>query len=270
MLRLSRGRENNMSDNVLKVATYNANSIRVRLEQVLDWLRREEADVLCIQETKVQDQDFPAGPIRDAGYHVVFRGQKAYAGVAIISREEPQEVAFGLNGDGPRLMRAVIRGITVVNTYVPQGRSPDSEHFQYKLGWFGRLRAFFERHYSLDEQLLWMGDFNVAPEPIDVYNPKRLRNHVDFHPEARAALERVREWGFVDVFRRHHPDETGQYTYWDYRARNPVERGIGWRVDHIWATEPLARQSTRAWIDVEARLVERPSDHTFLVAEFAL
>jgi len=255
----------------MKVATYNANSIRTRLGQVLDWLSREAPDVLCLQETKVQDPDFPAQPIRDAGYQVVFRGQKAYAGVAIVSREEPQEVDFGLDGeDEARLIRAVIRGIPVVNTYVPQGRSPDSEHFQYKLEWLARLRALFERHYSAGKPLLWMGDFNVAPEPIDVHDPKRLKNHADFHPEARAALERVREWGFVDVFRRHHPDEAGQYTYWDYRARNPVESGVGWRVDHIWATEPLACQSTGAWIDVEARRAERPSDHTFLVAEFAL
>ena len=260
-----------MSEAILKAATYNANSIRSRLGLVLDWLGRETPDVLCLQETKVQDPDFPAQPIRDAGYQVVFRGQKAYAGVAIVSREEPQEVDFGLDGeDEARLVRAVIGGITVVNTYVPQGRSPDSEHFRYKLEWLARLRALFERHYSPEESLLWMGDFNVAPEPIDVYDPKRLKNHVDFHPEARAALERLREWGFVDVFRRHHPDEPDQYTFWDYRARDPVERGIGWRVDHIWATEPLASRSTRAWIDVAARLAERPSDHTFLVAEFVL
>jgi exodeoxyribonuclease-3 len=278
-----------MSDGVLKVATYNANSIRSRLELVLDWLRREAPDILGLQETKVQDADFPAEPFREAGYHVVFRGQKAYAGVAVVSREEPREVAFGLDDDPStspsagsgrssgqgqpdeaRLIRAAIRGIPVVNTYVPQGRSPDSEHFQYKLEWLARLRALFERHYSPQEPLLWMGDFNVAPEPIDVYDPKRLKNHVDFHPEARAALQQVKEWGFVDVFRRHHPHEPGQYTFWDYRVRGALERGLGWRVDHIWATEPLAQTSTRAWIDVEARRAERPSDHTFLVAEFAL
>jgi exodeoxyribonuclease-3 len=271
-----------MSDDVLKVVTYNANSIRSRLELVLDWLRREAPDVLCLQETKVQDTDFPAAPFRDAGYQVVFRGQKAHAGVAIVSREEPQEVAFGFDDGGPstgsgrsepdqpRLIRAVIAGIPVVNTYVPQGRSPDSEHFRYKLEWLARLRALFERHYSPQEPLLWMGDFNVAPEPIDVHDPKRLKDHVDFHPEARAALEQVREWGFVDVFRLHHPDEPGQYTFWDYRVRDALERGLGWRVDHIWATEPLAQKSTRTWIDVEARRAERPSDHTFLVAEFAL
>lgn len=279
-----------MSDDALKVATYNVNSIRSRLELVLDWLGREAPDVLCLQETKVQDADFPAAPFRDAGYHVAFRGQKAHGGVAIVSREEPQEVTFGFDDGGPstlrlhsgqagsgqsepdepRLIRAVIAGIPVVNTYIPQGRSPDSEHFQYKLEWLARLRALFERHYSPQELLLWMGDFNVAPEPIDVHDPKRLKNHVDFHPEARAALEHVREWGFVDVFRLDHPDEPEQYTFWDYRVRGALERGLGWRVDHIWATEPLAQKSTRAWIDVEARQEERPSDHTFLVAEFAL
>lgn len=270
-----------MADGVLKVATYNANSIRTRLEQVLEWLDRERAAVLCIQETKVQDEDFPADSFRAAGYHVVFRGQKAHGGVAVVSREEPHDVAYGFDDgpsagsgqgepEGPRLIRAVVEGIPVVNTYVPQGRSPDSEHFQYKLAWLGRLRALFERHYAPDEPLLWMGDFNVAPEAIDVHDPKRLEGHVDFHPEARAALEQVREWGFVDVFRLHHPDEPGQYTFWDYRVRDALQRGVGWRVDHIWATEPLARRSTGAWIDVEARRAERPSDHTFLVAEFDL
>jgi len=263
-----------VSNKVFKVATYNANSIRTRLPLVLDWLERESPDVLCLQETKVQDEDFPAAPFQEAGYHVVFRGQKAHAGVAIASRDEPQEVAFGLDDGGepdePRLVRATIGGVPVVNTYVPQGRSPDSEHFQYKLAWLGRLRDFFERHYDSQQPLVWTGDFNVAPAPIDVHDPKRLEKHVDFHPEARAALERVREWGFVDVFRLHHPDEPGQYTFWDYRVRGSVDRGLGWRVDHIWATEPLARRSTGAWIDVEARRAERPSDHTFLVAEFGL
>jgi exodeoxyribonuclease-3 len=110
----------------------------------------------------------------------------------------------------------------------------------------------------------------VAPEPIDVYEPKTLEKHVDFHPEARNVLEEVRAWGFVDVLRLHHPEEPGHYTFWDYRIRNALERGMGWRVDHIWATEPLALKSTGAWIDVESRRAERPSDHTFVVAEFAL
>ena len=262
------------SDDRLKVATYNANSIRARMGLILDWLEREKPDVLCVQETKVQDKDFPVGPIEEAGYHVIFRGQKSHAGVAIISYQEPQEVAYGFTDaeepDEARLIRAVVGGVSVVNTYVPQGRDVKSEHYQYKLRWFRRLRAFFDRHYAPDRPLVWMGDLNVVVEPIDVYNPKRLEGHVCFNTEVRAALEQVRQWGFVDVFRRHHPDEPGHYTYYDYRARDPVERGIGWRVDQIWATEPLAAKATAAWIDVDARRAERPSDHTFLVAEFRL
>jgi len=257
---------------ILKVATYNANSIRARMELLLDWLDREEPDVVGVQETKVQDEDFPAEPIREAGYHVVYRGQKSHAGVAIISSSEPEGVAYGFDDGGepdePRLIRAVIAGVPVVNTYVPQGRSVDSEHFEYKLEWFDRLRSLFDAHHAPDEPLIWMGDFNVAPEPIDIYDPKGKANHVDFHPDAREALDAVKEWGFVDVFRRHHPDEEDQYTYYDYRAKDPIERGVGWRVDHVWATEPLAERSINSWIDVDARRAERPSDHTFLVAEF--
>ena len=176
-----------MPDVELKVATYNANSIRTRLEQVLEWLGQGKADVLCIQETKVQDRDFPQDPFREAGYHVAFRGQKAHGGVAIVSRQEPQDVSFGFDDggepDGPRLARALIAGIPIVNTYVPQGRSPDSEHFQYKLEWLARMRALFERYYAPDAPLLWVGDFNVAPDPIDVHDPKRLKDHVAFHPD---------------------------------------------------------------------------------------
>jgi exodeoxyribonuclease-3 len=132
------------------------------------------------------------------------------------------------------------------------------------------MRTFFERHYSPEDAVVWTGDFNVAPHPIDVYDPTRLEKHVDFHPDGRQALEQVQAWGFVDVFRQHHPDEPEQYTFWDYRVPNALERGMGWRLDHIWATEPLAERSISAWIDVDARRAQKPSDHTFLVAEFAL
>jgi exodeoxyribonuclease-3 len=258
--------------NRFKVATYNANSIRSRLSLVINWLNREKPDVLCLQETKVQDRDFPVPAFRAAGYHAVFRGEKARAGVAIASREEPKEVAFGLSQGGPadedRLIRGTINGIPIVNTYVPQGQAVESPMFQYKLEWLARLRDYFANYFSPDKPLLWCGDFNVAPEEIDVHNPKRLINHVDFHPEARAALERIRGWGFVDVFRKHHPGELGQYTFWDYRVPGALNRNLGWRVDHIWATPPLGERSLASWIDREARRAEKPSDHTFLVAEF--
>jgi len=255
-----------------KIATYNANSVRSRITLVQDWLSRERPDVLCIQETKVQDQDFPRGAFTDVGYNIVFRGQKAYSGVAIASLEEPEDVSFGLDSepkDEPRLITARVHGITIVNTYVPQGRSIDSEMFTYKLEWFSRLRGYFDRNFSPDEPLIWCGDLNVAPQEIDVHDPKRLAKHVDFHPQAREALARVTQWGLVDVFRRHHPDEPGQYTFWDYRVKGALDRNLGWRVDHIFATPPLAEKSVNAWIDREARAAEKPSDHTFLVAEFA-
>jgi exodeoxyribonuclease-3 len=263
-----------MSPDVLKVATYNCNGIRARLELVLDWLRAEKPDILCLQETKTQDSEFPGEAFQALGYQPQFRGQKAYAGVAVLSRKELKGVAFGLDDgadpDAPRLVRAGIAGMALVNTYVPQGRAVDSPHFQYKLQWLNRLRAFFDRHYTPRDLLLRVGDFNVAPEPLDVYDPKRLVKHVDFHPDARQALEKTREWGFVDVFRLHHPGEPGQYSYWDYRVPDALERDMGWRVDHIWATKRLASKSTNAWIDVDARRAKKPSDHTFVVAEFAL
>lgn len=258
----------------MKVATFNANSVRSRLPLLEAWLGRERPDVLCLQETKVQDPDFPEGFFRELGYHVVFRGQKAHAGVATASLQEPEDVHFGLDDGGPpdeaRLVRATVGGIPIVNVYVPQGQSPDSPHFADKLQWLGRLRDYLDRHFSPRKPLLLCGDLNVAPEEIDVHDPKGLRDHVDFHPAARAALERVRAWGFVDVFRKHHPGEPGQYTFWDYRVRGALERNVGWRVDHIWATPPLAEKCVRSWIDREARRMEKPSDHTFLVAEFSL
>ena len=263
-----------MADNQLKIATFNANSIRVRLPQILDWIEREQADVLAVQETKVRDEDFPTDDITDQGYHVVYRGQKSHAGVAVITREEPDDVTFGFdsdeNADEVRLVRLKIQGVSVVNTYGPQGRDIEHEMFEYKLEWFDRLKRLFDRHHDPVDDLIWLGDMNVAPEPIDIYDPDRHAEHVDFHPKVRERFHEACEWGFVDVFRKHHPDEPDQYTYYDYRARDPVERGVGWRVDHILATGPLAERCTDAWIDREARLVERPSDHTFLVAVFDL
>ena len=262
-----------MARKAFKVATFNANSIRSRLPIVLDWLEAQAPDILCLQETKVQDEHFPADAFAGAGYRIIFRGQKAYSGVALASKEEPEDVFFGLDDGGEpdeaRLVCAVYRGIPVVNTYVPQGTATDSPNFQYKLEWFRRLHSFFERHYTPKKPLLWCGDLNVAPDPIDVHDPKRLLGHVCFHPEVHKALRDVMAWGFVDVFRKHCPGPE-QYTFWDYRVRDAVERGLGWRVDHVMATRPLAERSITAYIDIEARLRPKPSDHTFVVAEFRI
>ena len=262
-----------MSNDRFRLATYNANSLRIRLPQILAWLQDNDVDVLCVQETKVQDHEFPAQEIQDLGYHVVHRGQKSHAGVAVLSREEPTDVVFGLDdGDEPdeaRLIRLRIGELAIVNTYVPQGRKVDHEMFAYKLAWFQRLRKLFERHYSVQEPLIWAGDMNVAPEPIDVHDPKRLAKHVDFHPDAREAFQQTCDWGFVDLFRLHHPGEPEQYSYYDYRVPSALDRGLGWRVDHILGTSPMAERCTDAWIDLEARRAERPSDHTMVVAEFS-
>lgn len=260
-----------MPPTTLKIATYNVNSIRTRWPLVLDWLQREQPYLLALQETKTPDPDFPQAELQASGYHVVFRGQPAHAGVALLSREVPLDVRYGLDDGEPpdeaRLIRAQIGPFTVINTYIPQGRDITTEHFTYKLRWLERLRAYFARHFTPQDALIWLGDFNVAPEPIDVYDPKRLVTNPDFHPDARAALERIRAWGWVDLFRLHHPDEPGHYTFWDYRVQNAQARGLGWRIDHIWATEPVAQRCVAAWIDTIARQVDKPSDHTFLVAE---
>ena len=257
----------------MKIATFNANSIRARLEIVLDWLRENRPDVLCVQETKVEDKDFPAPAFTQAGYHVTFSGQKSYNGVAVISREKPNAVLAGLDdGEQPdetRVLYARFGAVHIVNTYVPQGRDIDHAMYRYKLQWFRRLRAYFDRHFSGRMKLLWAGDLNVAPQAIDVHNADRQEQHVCYHTAVRRAFAETCDWGFVDVFRKHHP-EPGQYTYFDYRAKDAVQQNRGWRVDHVLASPPLAKRSTGCTIDLKPRLLPRPSDHTFLTAEFSL
>ena len=257
----------------MKIASFNANGIRARLPIIIDWLKNESPDILCIQETKVQDHDFPHKPLEDIGYFCSFKGQKSYNGVAILSRKPPKDVFIGFgNGDdkeGSRLIRLNIDGIFIVNTYIPQGQDPSSEKFDYKIDWFKRLRKYFEANFEPSSPILWVGDFNVAPSPIDVYDPDKLFGSIGYHPDEHNALKNVMAWGFVDVFRMHNPDEKA-FTFWDYRIPNAVKRGIGWRVDHICATDRLAQLSTKAWIDKEPRLLQKPSDHTFIVAEFLL
>ena len=254
----------------MKIATFNTNSIRARLKMVLNWLQKESPDVLCLQETKVPDKDFPVKAFEDMSYYSVFRGEKSYNGVAIVSKKPAEDVRIGFDeyeSEGTRLITARINNIPIVNTYVPQGFHPLSEKFREKLDWLQRLSDYFNEHFRPDKPLLWAGDFNIAPEAVDVYDPAHLEGQVGCHPDERAALRRLRQWGFTDVFRLHQPDQ-GHYTFWDYRLKNAVPRNLGWRVDHIWATGPLAEKSVRAWIDMGPRHAERPSDHTLVVAEF--
>jgi exodeoxyribonuclease III len=254
----------------VRIATFNANSIRSRLETVLAWLKANEPDVLAIQETKVEDPGFPALAFVEAGYHVAFKGQKSYNGVALVTREPAKGVRFGLDDDPrdeTRLVAAKVGPVHVVNTYVPQGREIDHPMYAYKLEWFRRLRASFDRHYAPRQKVVWVGDLNVAPEAMDIHNAAEQENHVCYHVDVRKAFADTVSWGFADVFRKHHP-EPGWYTFFDYRTINAVKRNMGWRVDHILATKALAARSRDAFIDLGPRRADKPSDHTFLVADF--
>ncbi len=253
----------------MKVASFNVNSLRARLTIVLQWLAEYQPDILCVQETKVQDTDFPTDAFDKTKYKYVFKGQKSYNGVAIFSRSEISNVQFGFDDepkDQPRLIKAEINGIVIVNTYIPQGYLPESEKFEYKLNWFNRLLTLFDKNFKPTDPVLWVGDLNVAPQPIDVYDPVNLSGHVCFHPEVHKAFEKIVQWGFIDVFRMH-CKEAGRYTFWDYRL-NSFQRNLGWRLDHIMVTKSLAEKCTACYIDKQPRLAERPSDHTPIIAEF--
>lgn len=255
----------------MKIATFNANSIRRRLDPVLDWIARHSPDVLCIQETKVQDPDFPVSAFQEAGLQVVFRGEKSYNGVAVVTRREPDEVSFGFDDDGPgdptRLAILRLGPVNIVSTYIPQGRAIDHPMYAYKIEWLGRLRRLFERRFSPSDPVIWTGDMNVAPEEIDVYRPETKKKHVCFHQDVREAYKEVRDWGFSDLFRQQHP-ETVAYSFFDYRQKDSLRLNHGWRIDHILASRPLAARASRCEIDLAPRQAENPSDHTFVWAEF--
>lgn len=254
----------------MKFATFNTNSIRARLDTVTAWLAKEQPDILCLQETKVQDKDFPQKEFADQGYEIAFRGQKSYNGVAILSRHPLGEIRKDLyekGDDQARFISTVIQGLLVINVYVPQGYAVGTEKFDYKLLWLRDLLAHVKASYDPLRPLLIAGDFNIALEAVDVYDPDKFKGQVCFHPNEQAILRAFLDWGLVDVFRKHEP-AGDHYTFWDYRIPNALKRKMGWRIDYILATAPMAEKSKRAWIDKEARLRPKPSDHTFLVTEF--
>jgi exodeoxyribonuclease-3 len=239
---------------------------------VIKLLTGNNIDVLCLQETKVQDVDFPTDAFDNISYNCAFKGQKSYNGVAILSKHPIEQAVFGFADepkDEARVIKAEINGIVIVNTYIPQGHLPDSEKFQYKLKWFTRLLEYFRGNFDPLDKVLWTGDLNIAPRPVDVYDPETLLGHVCFHPDVHRALNEILNWGFVDVFRKH-CDDANEFTFWDYRLRDSFYRNRGWRLDHIMATSPLAEKSATCYIDKEPRSAERPSDHTPIVAEFDL
>lgn len=255
------------------VATWNVNSIRMRLTHIADWLKANRPDVLCLQETKVQDADFPHEPFEDLGYVSSVYGQKSYNGVAILSYEDQHDVRRGFPDDGDdaqrRLIAATISGVRVISVYIPNGEGLKSPKFTYKLEFLDRLEKWIAEAQAPDDRVLLCGDYNIAPADLDLFDPKGNRETVMFHSKEHAVLERLRAWGLRDVVREGHPDEEGLYSWWDYRTGG-FPRNRGWRIDHIWATAPLADRCAATRIDRDERGKDKPSDHVPVVASFEL
>jgi exodeoxyribonuclease-3 len=256
-----------------KAATFNVNGIRARLPLLLEWLRESRPHLVCLQEIKCQDKDFPESAFSEVGYRAVWKGQKSFNGVAVLSTEPPDEVV-GDAGDEvldseARFLAVQTRGVWVINTYVPQGRSPEDPAFAYKLDFLKRTARWIDSRFGPDTPLVWTGDINVAPDPEDVFDPKRLDGEVGFHPEERRLFKEILSWGLVDLFRHCHPEER-QFTFWDYRLPRSVQRNLGWRLDHMLVTRPLVRAARDCFVDTAPRKKPKPSDHTPLVAVFDL
>jgi len=252
------------------IATWNVNSVRARMELLLEWLRESSVDVVCLQETKVKDDEFPMEEFKEMGYHVAVKGQKTYNGVCTLSRcpfdgikTDFDEIEQGHK----RILQVSVGGITIINAYFPQGKIPESEYFYYKLDFMGNLRAYLDGNFdSSGDDVILLGDFNVAPDEIDVYDAEALRNTIGFHEDEREALSYLKEWGFVDLFRAKNED-SGEFTWWDYRNAS-FRRNMGMRVDHVWASGNMAERCTSCRIDRNMRKMPRPSDHVPVIATF--
>jgi exodeoxyribonuclease-3 len=254
----------------MKIATWNVNSIRKRLDRVIPWLAEHRPDVLCVQETKVEDNAFPRADIEAVGYHVLCHGQKTYNGVALLTREPAGDPVSGF-GDGiddpqARFLVASVGNVRVGTVYVPNGQTVGSEKFRYKLEWFGRWQKWLVANADKGADLAFCGDLNVAPEDRDVYDPEGWKDQVLCHPDERAGLAEVCHWGLVDPFRQHHP-EAGVYSWWDYRQLS-FSKNHGLRIDMILCSTSLVKRCTSVVIDREARKGNNPSDHAPVIAEF--
>ena len=253
------------------IATWNVNSILVRMPNVMRWLDDVKPDVLCMQETKCTDDKFPALEFKARGYHCHLFGQQTYNGVAILTRDTCATRHRGYPGDDEsaqsRLIATSFNGIEIVNVYIPNGQSVGSEKYAFKLSWMQRLRQFFDEHYDPKTPVLLCGDFNVAPEDRDVHDVRLWRGRIMFSEQEHETLQHIKDWGFTDAFRLH-TEAGGHFTWWDYRA-GAFRRNLGLRIDHMWITEPLISRSVRTWIDLAPRKWEKPSDHAPVIAEFS-
>ncbi|NJN02212.1 MAG: exodeoxyribonuclease III [Leptolyngbyaceae cyanobacterium SL_1_1] len=260
----------------MKIATWNVNSVRTRLQQVTDWLQQHSVDVLCLQETKVVDADFPVAAFEQIGYHAYIYGQKSYNGVALLSREPLDSVSYGFAAvveaeqvgdldEQKRVITGVAQGIQIVNLYVPNGSSVGSEKYAYKLQWLSLLKQYLAQLLAENSALLVCGDFNIALEDRDIYDPANKQTHIMSSAAERQALQQVLKIGLKDAFRKFTEAE-GHYSWWDYRAA-AFRRNLGWRIDHHYLSELLYEQAKSCVIDTAPRRLEKPSDHAPVIVE---
>lgn len=251
------------------------NSIKPRLEHLTSWLRETQTDIVLLQETKTIDDNFPAMEIEDLGYNIAIHGQKTYNGVAILSKYPLDDIAKGLAGEPEdeqaRYIEAVVslpgKALRVASVYVPNGQAPDSDKFHYKMRFFDRLKAHASELLAFDEALVIGGDYNVAPLPIDVYDPAKLDGTVCYHPDERAKLHALMYLGLYDAYRIKEPEKP-QYSWWDYRA-GMYPKGHGYRIDHLLCNAMAVDVLEDVWVDEAPRRLEKPSDHTPVVGKFA-
>lgn len=255
----------------MKLATWNVNSLKVRLQHVLDWLDAHQPDTLVLQEIKQVTEAFPAEEIAEAGYQSIASGQKTYNGVAVIAKESPADPVTDFPGfEDPqrRILATTIDDVRVINLYVPNGSEVGSEKYAYKLDWLAALRGYLEAELDRHDKLVVLGDFNIAPADEDVYDAEKWGDAILCSPKEREALKAITGLGLTDVFRNfEQPEKT--FSWWDYRAAG-FRRNAGLRIDLILASDVMAKACTASYVDKEPRRLERPSDHAPVVAEFAL
>ncbi|MBA2379217.1 MAG: exodeoxyribonuclease III [Blastocatellia bacterium] len=256
------------------IATWNINSITSRLDHVVRWSEKNRPDVLCLQETKCIDSKFPIQPLRDAGYRdFAFLGERAYNGVAVLSRYPLENVQLNFPDDkktaAKRLIAVTVNGIRLVNVYIPHGTALGSEKFEQKLAWIARLRRLFDEEYDRSKRVVLCGDLNVAPHELDVWKPSAWKDKMHFTKTEREAIRGLKRWGFTDLF-RHINDEQREYTWWDLFRPSSFEKDRGLRIDHIWASPSMTELCTDCWIDREPRAFDKPSDHAPVLAAFSI
>ena len=255
----------------MKIASWNVNSLKVRLPHVLTWLEKAKPDILVLQETKTIDENFPAEDIIAAGYQVIYSGQKTYNGVAILCKEQHliEDVVLDLpNLDDPqrRILAATINGVRILNLYVVNGAEVGSEKFEYKLDWLTKVTSWITEQSQQHQKMVTLGDFNIAPKDRDVHNPKSWHERILCSTPERDALQKILSLGFVDSFRLFEQEDQ-TYSWWDYRSGG-FDKNMGLRIDLILVSSLLAEQCIKSYVDPEPRGWERPSDHAPVICEF--